>query len=195
MIIIQNVLVSEEVLNAYFACDLQACRGACCWEGDYGAPLEDHELDELDQMGKKVFHLLPLESQQVMQATGASCYYSGPKKWGTSLRADGACIFMLTDQAGIATCALEKYRQEGLISGHKPQSCHLYPIRVVWQGTFETLHYDRWDICSPACSCGERERIPLVSFVREGLIRRYGEEFYQTLNEIAQQWRESKNAG
>lgn len=190
VIIIQNVLVAEDVLESYFACHLDACRGACCWEGDYGAPLELEEIKVLEQMANTILHLLPLESQEEIKASGAVRYYPVVKKWGTNLRPDGACVFMLTNAQGIASCGIEKYNAAGLLSGQKPVSCQLYPLRVVWQGTFETLQYDRWDICQPGCVSGSENKIPLINFVKTGLIRRYGQEFYAQLDDIARHWRQ-----
>lgn len=188
MIFIRDVLVNEDILESYFACDLRSCQGACCWEGDYGAPLWPEEVELMSSIATKILDFLPMESQEVIRSEGAAKYFRGPKKWGTNLRPDGACVFMLINEAGIAQCAIEKYQHTGLIQEAKPQSCHLYPVRVVEQGSFETLFYDRWDICSQACALGHQEKIPLVNFVKAGLIRRYGQEFYDSLADIAEQW-------
>ncbi len=192
LIVVHDILVNEDVMESYFACDLQSCRGACCWEGDYGAPLWPEEVALMDSIATKILDFLPVESQEVINSEGASKYFRGPKKWGTNLRPDGACVFMLINAAGVAQCAIEKYQHAGLIEDAKPQSCHLYPVRVVQHDTFETLYYDRWDICSQACAHGHQEKIPLVHFVKAGLIRRYGPEFYHTLADIAEQWRDRK---
>jgi hypothetical protein len=187
MLIIQDILVSDEVLQSYFACNLEACRGACCWEGDWGAPLESEECHTLESIFDSIKPYLSQEGIAAIDSAGPYVYYEEPGEFGTTLRADGACVFMTHDEAGIAQCGIERAYQTGATDFPKPISCHLYPLRVSRNRKtgFEALNYDQWDICSAACDRGRREKIPLFQFVEKALKRKYGEEFFEELEAAA----------
>lgn len=189
MILIQEVLIEEDVLSEHFACAIDACKGACCWEGDYGAPLEDDELEQLDQITEKVIPLLPKRSQKILENQKGYKYYKGMKEMGTELHDDGACVYLTKDVNGIALCGIEMAWKAGLIDFRKPISCHLYPIRIEQDENtiFPKMIYDRWDICSAACNNGSRHKIKLYEFAKEAIIRKYGEDFYQMLSDYADQ--------
>jgi len=184
MIIIQDVLISDEVVEKEFICNLSACKGACCWEGDYGAPVSPEEqsiiLDNLD----KIRPNLSLESHQLLDEKGSFAEYSESKFTGTTLHENGSCVFMTFDDNGIAKCGIEKTFEEGKIEYIKPLSCHMYPIRVTVNepASFEAWNYDRWEICSPACNLGERESVPIYQFLKEAIIRYKGEDFFDELD-------------
>ncbi len=187
MLIVQGRIVDESILSAYFVCNLSACKGACCWEGEYGAPLETAELHTLEAIYDRVAPFLSPAGKEVIAREGLYTYYKDMKTYGTPLLDDGSCAYLTYGSDGVALCGLERAWREGASPFRKPISCHLYPIRVSHDRKtgFETLRYDRWDICSAACSLGKRESVPLYVFAREALERAYGPEFYQELEAMA----------
>lgn len=187
MLIVKNILVSDDIVEEQFVCNLEACQGACCWEGDWGAPLEEAELEVLKEIQDLVVPYLSEESRQVLAEQGPYTYYQEPEEYGTSLLKNGACVYMILDEGGIAKCGIEQAYLDKKIEFKKPISCHLYPIRVNKNEAvgFEALNYDRWDICSAACQLGKKAQMPLYRFVEEAIIRRYGEDFYVELDQIA----------
>ncbi len=188
MLIIQDVLIHDDVVKEKFLCQLDACKGACCWEGDWGAPLEQEEISTLVEILDKVSPYLTPEGLEVIEEKGVALYYEEPEEYGTSLLPNGACSFMTYDQNGVAQCGIEQAYNDGVVDFKKPISCHLYPIRVNSEPAvnFEALNYDRWDICSAACSNGAKAKLPVYRFAREALVRKYGEEFYEELAAAAQ---------
>jgi len=184
---IEDKLVSDDILEEFFACELTACKGACCWEGSYGAPLLDSELDDVAAAAKLLRDELPDENQRILDKTKGYEWYDDMDKFGTALRRDGACVFLTFDKTGIGQCAIEQAWRMGRTSFRKPISCHLYPIRVQHQEPtgMTALNYDRWSICSAACQKGKRERIPLYRFAKEAIIRAFGHDFYEALEHAA----------
>lgn len=187
MLIVQNILISDDVIQEQFACNLSACKGACCWEGDYGAPLAEEELAILEQIYPQVEPFLSEEGKAVIKNTGTAFYDEDAEGYTTPLIDQGPCAYINYDELGIAQCGIEKAYNAGLIDFRKPVSCHLYPIRVNRnrEGDFEALNYDRWDICSAACTRGKQEKIPVYKFLKEALIRAYGQDFYDELEAAA----------
>lgn len=187
MLVIQNILISDELVHENFHCDLQKCKGACCTEGDYGAPVTETEMKQIDQYLDKVMENLPERSIHFLEKEGGFTFYTEPKVWGTSCHDDGACVFLTTSELGISVCAIEKTWYGGKIPFQKPISCHLYPIRVSQNDIigFEAWNYDRWDICAAACEKGNVENIPVYKFVKDAIIRAKGEEFYEELDAAA----------
>lgn len=194
MLIIQDTLISEEIIEEMFACDLNACKGACCVEGDYGAPLEEDEMELLVKYKDIILENLPEKSKNYLQNNSGFEFYKEFKVWGTSCHDDGACVFMTRNEFGIAMCGIEKTWKEGKIPFQKPISCHLYPIRVSSNDVigFEAWNYDRWDICSAACDRGKRESIPLYQFVKKAIIRKKGTDFFEELDAAAQNLKDQK---
>ena len=187
MLIIQDKLISDDVIHEQFICNLNACKGACCWEGDYGAPLEEDEKELLEKIYEKIKPHLTESGRKAIEEKGTSVYYKEAKEHGTSLQPNGACAFMTKNELGIAKCGIEQAHLAGDIDFKKPISCHLYPIRVNKDERvlFEALNYDRWDICSAACDLGKKEEVPVYQFLKEPLIRKYGEAFYEELEAAA----------
>ncbi|MBK8448664.1 MAG: DUF3109 family protein [Saprospiraceae bacterium] len=186
MFIIDNVLISDDVLESNFICALDKCKGACCYEGDFGAPITNDEKDKLDSIYQQVKAYLSPKSILEIEKNGNSAYYREMKSFGTTLMPDGACVYMNKDEHGIAACGIEQAYKAGATDFQKPISCHLYPIRVKEnkaQG-FTALNYDQWDICKAACSLGESEKLPLFRFVKDALIRRFGLSFYEELEAL-----------
>lgn len=188
MIVIQGVLISEDVVQEQFICNLDACKGACCWEGDFGAPLDPAELYTLEKIIDYVKPYLTKEGLEVIEKEGLFTYYKENKEYGTPLVNKGPCAYMTYDERGIAKCGIEQAHNDGHIDFKKPISCHLYPIRIKEnpkQG-FEAMNYDRWDICSAACTLGKKNKMPLYKFVKEAIVRKYGADFYDELDAAAQ---------
>ncbi len=187
MIIIQDILVSDDVIEKQFLCNLKSCKGACCWEGDWGAPLLEEEKAILDEDYPKIKSYLTEEGREVIEKQGAYVYNEEPAEFGTSLISNKACAFMTKDELGIAHCGIEQAHNDGVIEFKKPISCHLYPLRVSKDERigFEALNYDRWDICNAACSLGKKEQLPVYIFVQDAIKRKYGDDFYDELHAAA----------
>lgn len=187
MLMIQNTLVSDDIVREQFKCNLTACKGACCWEGDFGAPLELEELDKLKEIYPAVRPFLSPAGQAAIDRQGTAIYYEDNDSFGTPLIDNGPCAYMIKDRNGIAKCGIEQAQRAGVIDYLKPVSCHLYPIRVsVYpQHDYEVLNYDRWDICKPACSLGKQEKLPVYVFLKDAIIRRYGRDYYDELDAAA----------
>lgn len=183
MLMIGDVLVSDDVIEQQFICNLDACKGACCWEGDIGAPLEEKECEILDDIYDEIKPYLLPEGIEVIEKEGKHTY---DKKNGhaTPLIDKGACVYMIYDNDGVAKCGIEQAYREGVIDFKKPISCHLYPIRVLKSEhtDMEALNYDKWEICSAACELGALHQVAVYEFVKEAIIRKYGEEFYEELD-------------
>lgn len=191
MIAIDNVLLSDELVEEYFVCDINACKGACCWEGDYGAPLTNEEILTVEKELEKVKPYLPQSSLDIIDKEGFVKEYGKKKFKGTGLHKNGACIFLTDDSnKGLGRCAFEMAFNKGETEFRKPISCHMYPIRVIKneeQG-FEAWNYDRWDICSAACSHGKSLKMPLYQFAKDAIIRAKGEDFYEQLEAYKEQY-------
>ncbi|MDX1940026.1 MAG: DUF3109 family protein [Saprospiraceae bacterium] len=188
MLMIQDVLVSDEVVQEQFLCNLNACKGACCWEGDYGAPLSDEELNILQNIYLDVAPFLTEAGRKTIEKEGVYKFYEDAEDFGTPLLNGGACVYMTRDENGIAQCGIEQAYRAGAIDFQKPVSCHLYPLRISPRGEdqLEIINYERWDICSAACKLGKQEQMPVYRFVKNALIRKYGEAFYESLDATAQ---------
>ena len=154
MILIDEILISQDIIESHFVCHLQKCKGACCYEGDYGAPLEPEEIEIIADYLEKIKPYLSEESISKIDAEGFHTKNQNDKNQDeTSLMDDAACVFMGRDKSGITFCGIEKAYANGDIDFKKPISCHLYPIRVTRNRLtgFEALNYDKWDICRAAC--------------------------------------------
>ncbi len=180
MIVIQNTVISDDVAEQFFVCNLDACKGACCVEGDLGAPLELEELAILKNEYPKIEPFLTEAGKQAIAAQGLYIEdWEGD--YSTTTIDDRECAYALYDERGILKCGIEQAYLAGATDFKKPISCHLYPIRITKYDGFEALNYDRWDICSPACSFGAKLGVPVYKFLQEPLIRKYGTEWYAEL--------------
>ena len=188
MLIIQDILISDALLQEQFTCKLDACKGACCWEGDFGAPLEPSELETLRRIYPQVKPFLRPEGIAAIEENGLYTLFEQVDEYGTALLEDGACVYMTYDDNGIAQCGIEQAYKAGKTDYRKPISCHLYPVRVREhpESGFTALNYDQWDICSAACSLGKALQMPVYRFVKEGLVRKFGAAFYEELEAAAQ---------
>ena len=187
MLIIGDKIVSMDILAEQFACNLNACKGACCWEGEYGATLAPGEEEVLHSIEESIIPFMKKEGIQHMNTHGMTHYYEEPKFLGTPVLENGACIYLNYNEEGIGLCAIEQAYYAGEVKFKKPVSCHLYPIRIKknLESGFEHLEYFRWDICDPACAKGKQDNIPVYQFLKEAISRKYGEEFYLALEDAA----------
>ncbi len=182
MIEIEGVLIQDDVLGEEFVCNLNACKGACCVEGDAGAPLEKNELVVLKEIYPKVKPYMTEKGIAAIEKYGTHVVDDDGDYTTPCVDGNKECAYV-TWEDGITKCAIEKAHQDGIINWRKPISCHLYPIRITQYPDFDVLNYDRWHICHAACTLGHKLNIPVYSFLKEPLIRKYGEEWYKTLEE------------
>lgn len=192
MILIDNTCISDDIEDQLFVCDLEKCKGACCVEGDSGAPLDEEELAVLDEIYEQVAPYLTEEGKAVIEKEGKYV-----KDWDgdyvTPVINGRECAYALYDQKGILKCGIEEAYNDGKISYKKPISCHLYPIRVTKYEQYHALNYDRWSICSPACGLGQKLGVPVYQFLKAPLIRAYGEEWYGQLTREIDERREARS--
>jgi Protein of unknown function (DUF3109) len=188
MIIVQDKLVSDDIVEEQFVCNLNACKGACCWEGDYGAPLEASELPILEDIYESIKPFLTPAGTAAIEAQGKHVWFEPAQEHTTPLIEGAACAYMTYDALGIAKCGIEMAWKAGATHFQKPISCHLYPIRLEKFEAFdsEALNYDRWEICSAACENGKALKVPVYVFLKDALIRKYGEAFYEELEGAAE---------
>lgn len=186
MLQIGDVIVSFDVLREKFLCDLTACKGICCVEGDAGAPLELDEVAEIEEALPEIWEDLSPEARAVIDRQGVA-YADKDGDLVTSIVNDKDCVFTCYDEQGCCCCALEKAFRAGKTRFMKPVSCHLYPIRMKDFGSFVGLNYHRWTVCKAAVLLGEKENIPVYRFLREPLIRKFGEAWYEELEIAAEE--------
>lgn len=185
MIAIENALVSEDILERKFVCDLNACKGECCVAGDSGAPLEKDELQVLESVVEAVKPYMVKKGIKALEKYGPYVV-DGDGDYTTTLVSEGAeCVFVYFDEQKIAKCAIEQAYNDGRIKWKKPISCHLYPIRITPYKNYEAVNYHSWGICKPACECGKKLDVPVYKFLKEPLIRKYGKEWFKQLEKSA----------
>jgi len=190
MISIDNVLISEQVVEEHFVCDLIKCKGGCCVDGDAGAPLENNELKELNDAYKFVAPYLTKESVTEVERQG-KYIYNQEFGWVTPTVSSGMCAYGIKDEKGIVKCGIERAYNDGKISWKKPLSCHLYPVRIKKSKKSKTdlVNYEpREDLCKAACSLGKKLKVPVYIFLKDALIRKYGNDFYEALCAIAENY-------
>lgn len=182
MIEVGNVLVHEDVVKENFVCNLNKCKGACCLEGDSGAPLNADELDILNEIYPKVKPFMNAKGIKTVEKNGTYVKDFEGDYTTPCVDINKECAYVIFEN-GITKCAIEKAYENGAINWKKPISCHLYPIRITKYPEFDVLNYDRWSICSPACSFGSELQVRVHEFLKAPLIRKYGEEWYQELED------------
>lgn len=184
MIVIENTIVSDDLFEKQFVCNLEKCKGACCVEGESGAPLEQEEIEILEKIYDKVKPYMVEDGIKTIEEFG---------KWVIDCDGDfvtplvsgrGRCAYVYFDN-GTAKCAIEKAHALNKIDFQKPVSCHLYPVRITKHKEYDAVNYDKWDICSPACSNGKTLGVSVYQFVKTALIRKYGADWYEQLEGAA----------
>jgi hypothetical protein len=189
VLIIDNILVSDEVIEKKFVCDLSKCKGGCCEDGDAGAPLDKSELDLVVQYYETIKPFLSEASVQEIEKKGMYTY-DREFGWVTpTLPSDReVCVYGIREADGMIKCAFEKAFYAGLIPWKKPVSCHLYPViaNKGKRGAHDTMNYEpREKLCNPACALGKKLEVPVYEFLKEPIIRKYGESFYEALDQAA----------
>jgi hypothetical protein len=180
MMKVGEVLVSDDVKTVEFVCHLEKCKGACCVEGELGAPLEEGELPVMNEIQEAVAPYLTPEGRKAIAEQGPYILdedgdYSTPTIGGRE------CAYALYDERGILKCGIEQAYLDGKVGFRKPISCHLYPIRITKKKDFEALNYHKWSICSAACAYGKSLQVQLYKFLKDPLVRKYGEDWYRQL--------------
>ncbi len=192
MIAIDNVLLSDEIIEEQFVCDLNKCKGGCCVDGDCGAPLSKDETKILKNIYPIVKPYLVPEYVAEIERQGT---HTTDNEYGyvTPTVNGGICVYGYTDEVGIVKCAIEKAWKEGKVDFRKPISCHLYPIRIISHPGYEAVNYEpRETLCKPACKLGSKLKVPVYKFLEEAITRKYGPEFYGALDAIAQKYFDKK---
>lgn len=185
MISIGKSLVSAELLSEQFVCDLQKCKGACCVEGDAGAPLEKEEVAILAQEYPRFKSYLRPEGIKAVEAEGTHVIDPTDDEPVTPLVNGAECAYVVFDEKGTTLCGIEKAWRDGQTSFRKPVSCHLYPIRIQRYQSFDAVNYHEWQICAPACDLGKELKVPVYRFAKDALLRKYGEDWYAELEAVA----------
>ena len=184
----RGTLISEDLFEKRFVCDLNACKGACCVEGASGAPLEVEEETLLRELWPKIRPYIPEKGQRAIDEHGVSEVDEDGDLVTTLVEGRGECAFTVFDEKGIALCGVEKAWKDGAIPFRKPISCHLYPIRIAKLKFHDGLNYHRWPICKPACECGAKLDVPVFRFLKDSLTRKYGADWYAELEEVYTAW-------
>ena len=191
LIEVEDKIVSTQIFEKKFVCDLNACKGACCVEGDAGAPLTFEEVELIENDIDAIKPYMRKEGIAAVDKTGVF-YMDQDNEPVTTLVNGKECAFVFFDENGITKCAIEKAQSEGKTDFKKPISCHLYPIRVKKLHDLIALNYDEWDICSPACACGDKLDVPVFRFLKEPITRAFGVPFFDELCLVDSEIKKSK---
>lgn len=190
----RGTLISEDIFEQRFVCDLNACKGACCVEGESGAPLEPEEAALMTELWPLIRPYIPEKGQRAIDKDGVSEVDDDGDLVTTLVEGRGECAFTVFEN-GKALCGIEKAWKDGAVPFRKPISCHLYPIRVAKLKFHDGLNYHRWPICEPACSCGAKLDVPVYRFLKDPLIRKYGAQWYAELEDIHAAWLAERDGG
>lgn len=184
---VENTLISSEIFSVNFVCNLEKCKGACCIEGDRGAPIEK---DEIEKINANLAAIRPFMTEAGKQLLDTEGFHEGEEinDIATTCLPTGECVFAYQEN-GILGCAMEKAFKAGKTDFYKPISCHLYPIRINKIGDFDAVNYHSWDICKAACQFGNELNIPTFKFLKEPLIRKYGEPWYHEVELIYEEFK------
>jgi hypothetical protein len=195
MIAIDNVLISDDVIEAKFVCDLHKCKGGCCEDGDAGAPLGKEEKKNLDENFDVIRPYLTKEGLKEIERQG-KYLYDREFGWVTPTVGGKICAYGFRDAHGIIKCGIEQAYYDGKHQWKKPISCHLYPIKISKSKTYTNVNYEPRDVlCRPACTLGKKLKLPVYQFLKEAIIRKFGIEFYNTLHQIAVAHFEEEKSG
>lgn len=190
---IGKTIVSEEIIQKDFVCNLSSCKGACCIAGEAGAPLEESEKEILNAIYPKVKPFLRKEGIEAIEAQGTSVI--GEDGELETPLIDGAdCAYVTFDNRGTALCGIEEAYNHGEIPWKKPVSCHLYPVRVQDYSEFSAVNYHHWYICDDACELGKELQVPVYKFVKDALLRKFGKDWYEELEKVAEKIKNSSTS-
>jgi len=191
MLQIDDTIISLELLEEHFVCDLSSCKGICCIEGDDGAPLEEAEVKIIEDLLPVIWEDLSEASKSVINKQGVS-YIDQDGEPVTSIVNGAECVFTYTDESGVCKCAIEKAFREGKTNFYKPISCHLYPVRLQKYDEFTAVNYHRWSVCGCARKLGGKLGVPVYQFLKEPLIRRFGPEWFEQLEIADKEFKKNK---
>ena len=183
MLLIQDTIISPDILEEDFQCDLSVCKGICCVEGESGAPVEKEEVIRLEEVLPLIWDDLSNKAKEVIEKQGV-VYVDKDGEYVTSIVAGKDCIFTCYDENGRCQCAIEKAFHEGKTDFYKPVSCHLYPVRVAQYKDFRAVNYHQWSVCEAARILGKKNTIKIYQFLKEPLIRKFGKEWYEELERL-----------
>ena len=181
---IGKTIVSEDIIKKDFVCNLNACKGACCIEGEAGAPVTEEEVEILEEIYPKVKPFLRPEGIEAIEKQGTHIK-TDLEELETPLVDGKECAYVTFTDKGVASCGIEDAFNAGEIDFKKPISCHLYPVRVQDYSEFAAVNYHRWPICDDACALGKELQVPVYKFVKTALIRKFGENWYAELEKVA----------
>ena len=187
MIAIDNILVSDAVIKEQFVCDLSKCKGACCVDGDAGAPLEKGELDKINEVYDAVLPYLNNESKKALERQGRYVYDT-VYGWVTPTIESKVCVYGIKDETGIVKCGIEQAYMDGKVNWKKPISCHLFPVITKKSKRSDNIYVNyepREDNCKAACALGKKLKVPVHIFLKEALVRKFGQKFYDALEATA----------
>ena len=184
MVQIQQTLISDDIFKEHFICDLCKCKGQCCVDGESGAPLEQHEFEEINEILPLIWDDLSPAAQELINEQGIA-YTDYDGELVTSIINGEECVFTFFDDNGVCKCVIDNAYREGRINIQKPISCHLYPIRLKEYVEFTAVNYHKWSVCESATVLGRQQGLPLFRFLKEPLIRKVGEKLYKELCEVA----------
>lgn len=186
-----KTIVSEEILEKEFVCNLGACKGACCVEGEAGAPLEE---DELEALREDFDNIKPFLRENGLKAIQDQGLYTTTDlgEYETPLVEGRECAYVIYNDKKQAMCGIEEAFNNGATEFTKPISCHLYPIRIRQYSQFAAINYHKWEICDDACALGTELQIPVYRFVKNALVRKFGEKWFKELEEVADKFNSKK---
>jgi len=187
MIEIEDKIISDDLFEKKFVCDLQKCKGVCCVEGDSGAPLTKKEILDIDKNISKIKTEMSPTALSILEKKDFY-YVDSDGDQVTSLINEKECVFVVYDQNKIAKCSIESAFRKNKINFNKPISCHLYPIRVKKHENFHAINVDSWHICQPACKCGTELNVPVFKFLKNAIVRSWGLNFFQQLDSVYDQF-------
>lgn len=193
MLEIKDTLISLDLIERFFCCDLDKCLGACCIEGDAGAPITEEEQREIENELPRIFDDLSPAAQKEIKENGVS-YIDEEGDLVTTIVNGRDCVFTCFDKGGKCLCAFERAYREGRCGFKKPASCHLYPVRLTKYPSFTAVNFHRWKICKPAETMGRKLNLRAYQFLREPLVARFGKEWYEELCMAAEAYRASSDS-
>lgn len=191
MLQIEDTIISMDVIESQFICDLCKCKGQCCVDGESGAPLEKEENDKIIEILPIIWDELSLKAQALINEQGIS-YKDYDGELVTSIVNGNECVFTYFDEEGVCKCVIDNAYREGRISVQKPISCHLYPIRLQKYRDFTAVNYHKWSICEPAIRLGTKESVAIYEFLKDPLIRKFGQKWYESLCDAVKLMEEEK---
>ena len=192
MVEIEDKIISDELFEKKFVCDLQKCKGGCCVEGDSGAPLKSKEIKEIAK------NLSIIKSEMSTKGLNAiknnDFHYVDSDGDKVTKLVDGKeCVFVVFDKNNIAKCSIESAYRKNKINFNKPISCHLYPVRVKKYDSFTAVNVDSWHVCKPACECGTELNVPVFKFLKDAIVRSWGLDFFHHLDSVYNEFFNKKN--